>query len=283
MEQSTRKIVIVIVCLIVAAIMIYIVWTHMPNVVTNILYPERAKLARYVACSLALCTKGCNDPMLLDPTNPISNGGFICLENNSETHECDLPCKKFCEDWNNPPHACGPNYYINLTLQGGGPFGGVPFKGLYEVKWMPSTQLGLSYCLRLTDLRDLIFYMQDKDYPNFPDPNKIVSNDDLFGAIYDTGDDWTGNGAIFLEQEVARTNYGCFKQSPFSGIGSSNFCGGNVGYYQCQFQGDLHIWTVHSTSNSESADVRINSSKSGTDRNKNKTQQTRNLCYHNIK
>lgn len=232
--------------------MIYVVWTHMPNVVTNILYPERTKLARYVACSLALCTKGCDD-----------NSGVvdrICLENNSKTHECDLTCKDLCgTNW--PEHkACGPNYYINLSLQGKGPLGGVQLKGLYKVSWEPNLELGAEYCNRRTDLQDLInYYIKIKDYPNFPYSNDIIGNDNLFGAIYDIGDDWVGSGAIYLEPEVARTDYGCFKQSPFT-FGSNIFCGCNAGYYQCQFQGDLHIWAVQSTSNSNYADVIINSS-----------------------
>ena len=294
----------VILCLAVAFVMIYIFWTNTPSVVITKLYPEKSRLVRYMACSLAICTKGCDGS---DPT--VEN---ICLENFTDTPECDIECKSACEylsggDLPGPGEACGRSYTLQLTIEGGGILGGAPLRGIYT-RWFSLT----AGCGSCTDAKDLMTYMKEGffprcgppplyifltmlphswiwtqtsipcvgilcpitrssagAFPNLPEPSDIVSSAELYGGIFDTDSEACkhGSGKICLEPEVARATFGCYEESPFKDqlplVGwspSASFCGGDMGYYQCKFQGDLYIWSqLKDPDDTDKANVYINS------------------------
>jgi hypothetical protein len=277
----------------VAAVMIYIFY-GIPDIENTILSPERTKLIRYYACSLAICTKGCNSQVVKD----------ICLENYTDTLTCDVECKSICQSWpQGPNEACGRNYYIELFLEGKGPLGGVPLKGIYRVWWD-----GLN-CGECDDASDLINFMKfgyvpscrggpvihipsslmniigfplsitglftgissGGGYPNFPKPSDLVDKTSLFGGIFDNSRDEIGQGAILLDQGMTREAFGCFKQSPYESTFAANVCGEtwkslfglkskDMGYYQCDFQGNLYLWATSISDTEPRADVNINAS-----------------------
>lgn len=267
-RKSVTIIILLLFFLLIAGFMIFIVFGNMPDVVVDILFPEKTKLVRYYACSLAMCTKGCGDGMLWDLTNP---DGFICLENDTESPAtCELPCESLCPS---PGIKCGRNNPIILELKGKGFLGGVPLKGVYDVHWgmkpivitlgiitqpmsiiippMPE----LMTCNIFSEAERLVWAMQKTDYPSFPSPGDIVDDPGVFGGIYDLSSDWRGQGAIFLNPEVARSAFGCFKQSPYAML-ASTFCGGDYGFHQCKFQGKLYFWGKRTSPGK--ADVMIN-------------------------
>ncbi len=292
MKISIKWVVWLIFLGIVAAGMLTLFVFGLPWIENTILYPERTKLIRYYACSLAICTKGCDGT---DPDNIVDR---ICLENYTDTETCDVECKSICQNWGSPgpDTACGRNYPIELSLQGKGPLGGVIMKGVYRV-WYKSLIQGCVFCSDAADIIDFMKYGRVAPcrpegykyievpqglmniigfplsitgsfaetssagrYPDFPEPDELLGSGcgtGLFGGIVDASRNDIGEGAILLDQGVAREAFGCFPQSPYDDIFASSLC--NVGdtYYQCDFKGRLYLWGTKTTSGC--ADVTINS------------------------
>lgn len=77
---------------------------------------DKETLVRYYACSLAICTHGCD---WLD-----QDGHRICLDNDTFTHECNLQCEDVCREFGNcgdtddTIRCCGPTYNLSVSLGG---------------------------------------------------------------------------------------------------------------------------------------------------------------------
>ena len=102
---------------VVAAYFIFKVLGLQPE--KDIFPKDKETLVRYYACSLAICTHGCN---WLDPDSPGYGGHSICLDNDTFTHECKLWCHKVCRNrfgsCSNPGDCCGPQHNLSVSLKG---------------------------------------------------------------------------------------------------------------------------------------------------------------------
>jgi len=270
-------IILLILFLILLAVMVLIVWSHMGPVDTSFLEPERLTLIKNYACSLAMCARGCNTPQTKN----------ICfMSKTSDSSVCALSCDDICYSrWPDlydlgPGAVCGRNYFLNQSLKGN-----VPLKGCYislSSAWYTDLTLsiegdygtgfwmvgGNTYSALITTEANfpyLYSYPPDgiligdcncgENYGPRRTPSWGGATYMTPGAIYDTDDRYyydyyRGFGDVWLDANQSRELFGCF---------ASPNC---IGYTQCLFKGDLYFWAEFYLTgfpgNEGCADVHIN-------------------------
>jgi len=111
----------------------------------------KVTLVRYYACSLAICTHGCEDGSIVER---------ICLDNDTFTHECNLWCHDVCRDsfgsCDEPGDCCGPQWNLTVSLMEK-----VPLIGCIENLFLHS------------EVRDVILKIREGE-PEFPTVHNIM-------------------------------------------------------------------------------------------------------------
>ena len=214
-------------------------------------------LVRYYACSLAICTHGCD---WLE-TNK------ICLDNDTFTRECNLWCHDVCvnrfnNDCNDAGDCCGPPWNLTVSL-----VGRVQLKGCYE-KIKGGTG-GSYYICYNTETEDVLYKLNQKE--GFTEAGDLIGCRPTFcigpgehyylGLIYDEGSKKRGVGGIYLDPIESREKFGCIDDPvPIPGAFPPRVEDA-PGFYQCRFQGMINMWS--DWQDDDCADIRFNSTING--------------------
>jgi len=244
------------------------------------IFPKgKETLLRYYACSLAICTHGCEDESITER---------ICLDNDTYTHECNLWCDEECKnkDWvcNGAGDCCGPEYNLSVSL-GDASFGCYPHYAISGDKKNEGhsdvyNHLYVKYDIGERTLYDKLIETEgfpkiigpfddsildegcagklgcagDPLYMKFPGQLRTVEGWDTFHDCLKIGK--AGIGYIYLDSVEAYEKYGC------SGDCSMYTSGGDINSFDyCRFQGEINIWSDWQKDGC--ADVRFNSTIGG--------------------
>jgi len=277
-ERVVRYILILILIVVLAVIGYTKIKDLLP--LWNPLLNEKTRLVRYYACSLAICTKGCGNPILQN--KDCSKGDCLCLERDPSTKECTKWCQDVCDEnpgWGDGKH-CGEDYYINLTLKSP-----IDLKGCYKREknkpvfvvrplsiWNffsnlvptgktiinPSFDFGETCYTEVDDILNVLGRTENFTWELMN--SKCIKQDYDFywtgltkvfvdiGAIDEEGATKYGTGWIYLNPIDASEKYKCFSgKIGCPGLSRTllNFlCHGCPGFYECnEFKGTLKIWS----------------------------------------
>ncbi len=270
MGKFTIRMIIMIFLALAAGVLFYAAFLKIPVPGVCGLFPsEKEDLVRHYACSLAICTKGCN----------WVENNEICLERDCTTEECKEWCYSYCEKWGNPDRACGYGYYMEVPLEQNVALKGCDRKYLDWGIWA-----GTSDMHYLTEIYDMIkslfptLITEDEDGFQFElldDGCRGVGGFYHPGLIFDKTEiyrwdsprfvwhEWPikGTGGIFLDPVESMRSFGCIDTSVpvYWGIPVPVYETA-PGYYQCFFKGNLKIWSEYKEGSDGCGDVWINTS-----------------------
>jgi len=284
MRVIVRVILALILIVVVVTGILYIVFGLKPDV-SSVFYPGRETLVRYYACSLAICTRGCEDGSAVEK---------ICLEKDLVTEDCNLWCDQLCErEFGDCPagECCGPLYNLTLTLEKE-----APLMGCYAVEGtmgdtsereLPELSIGgfisrvMKYFTGSIVATLVNHYYAEAHYwmkklPYMAEPSEV--NDCFYlptpeyypggryylGIIHDHIDVSLGAGSIILDPAESHEKFGCYDEAvplnPDDLIHRQTMDA--PGFYRCKFvPGSLKIWAEEKEDGC--ADVRINSTLKG--------------------
>jgi len=251
MKVSVRVVVILIVTIVCALLILFVIWPMITSHIEFSIPKDREVLVRYYACSLALCTHGCDSDVVKD----------ICLYNkDTDTQECiEDPnsayktCQDFCDNppvegelwkkldgWDEPGKVCGSKYSLTVPLQKE-----AHLKGC--IKFYPVPQL------YETEMEHIFKYLNEKeDFPLLKKDSKpwilslgclqIQFGEDILeyspGFLFEKTESeqlgLVGMGSILIDDEEVYENFGCEPK-----IGQC------LGLSSCKFHGKLKIWSVY--------------------------------------
>jgi len=222
------------------------------------LFPfDKEDLVRHYACSLALCTKGCNS----------YEANNICLDMDCTAKTCKKTCNSFCEtppsswgsynvSWDIPSKVCGKKYNISLSLENR-----VALKGQYC-----EASNFLAGCTDwTTEATYIIKYLNKTEgFPLSIMEGGPYGSYDFIGELWTYKEEWvavpptpynfawiyqtSGSGDIYMDWRDSVEKFGCSGVSTISG------------YDQCLFQGNLNIYTSWKTGDNLHGDVYFNTS-----------------------
>lgn len=274
-ERVVRYIIILLIIAVLTAIGYAKIRELLP--LWNPLLDEEFRLVRYYACSLAICTRGCGDPIITN--KDCSKGDCMCLERDPGNRECLKWCEDVCKEnkWSDGKGIyCNESYYINLTLKSP-----VRLKGCYKREKVKPVfairlpALGRFISSLIPTGRSIIVPFFDFDetcHTKVDDILKILGETENFtwniidnrcikstfefgwlglykvfieiGAIDEEGAPKYNAGWIFVRPLESHEKYNCFKGA----IGCPGIsrlflpCSGCPGFYECTFKGNLKIF-----------------------------------------
>jgi hypothetical protein len=277
-EKRTVGIILaMILVVVVAAYFIFKVLGLQPE--KDIFPKDKDMLVRYYACSLAICTHGCD---WLE-TNK------ICLDNDTFTHECNLWCHDVCVERfgdcdDEDRRCCGPEYNLTVSLVGNPLLGCYPHYGpppirakkneghsdiynhwytvygsgektfydkLIETEGVPKIIGPPDESILKEGCKRKLGCSGDALYMHFP--GQLRTGDEHF--VYCSGDK-AGIGHIFLDPLEAHEKFGCFGDCSMALAG-----GDRNSFDECRFQGEINMWA--DWEDDQCADVYFNSTISG--------------------
>ena len=263
-KKKLLQIIIVFILIVLIVIAFYPYIAEMLDLY-NPLLEGKYKLVRYYACSLAICTKGCGKTEV----------GNICVDYDAVKRECKDggTCQDICDDQfggsSEPGEFCGENYKINLPLENK-----VRLKGVYKVKdWIGTEEKEMPAPMGLfiepirkitgmiwavlrghyfAEVHYIIKHIIHKNEPDFPEPSEIIEDDcmKIDGARYYLG---------VIHKDTIKPGAGCILVLPtqasekFKCFGYDN----DEGYDECEFIGNLDIWSFENPDKEGCADVII--------------------------
>ena len=214
-------------------------------------FSEKTRLIRYYACSLAICTKGCN----------WLNNHNMCLEMDSSSKECKSWCNDVCDNMpgscNAAGNCCGSDYSLDISL-----------KSSSHLRGCSKFTGGHQTCFWDSDISKTLEVLNKNE--NFPKLDEITCTDDIWhgGEIYidsDGGIDsaFIGKGSMLLTSSEAYNDFSCKKVVP-SGTPYPCVVGTNLPYHsftagcrECGFNGNLKISSIYENNGCADISLRV--------------------------
>lgn len=240
MKLSMRFIVILLASIICALLLIGVLKLYPVEISIP---KDKEVLVRYYACSLALCTHGCDSDVV----------DKICLYGEDPSQECiEDPnsayksCQDFCDDWGVTGNLCGTDYVLSVPLQKEAYLKGCT--KFYMFSSGGEEEIIYTTYHYETEIEKIVKKLNENGFPSLVgrSGSEILSSNCLTkglfnfapGFLYEKSEaigDYKGLGSIIMEVMEDENVYMIFGCVPKLGQ-----C---QGFSSCKFHGQLKIWS----------------------------------------